>query len=257
MTTTSPTARRLAFLLASVLALSGFNVSADSHEPAPPGVLESFLCTYVDGKDRGDLDSATEFYKKQAAKAGIPTPPAYLWTKMKGTADTQVVWHNVYENLAAFGAQMDAEGASSDMAAVVERYDTVLSCEPLLGSITPVYQRGETNGGEGAFVAAYACRTNGAPNTAMFADLDSHIEGVLGTMGTAAPIATYGIAPMTGDPAGPNAVYFNVFESASHWASFEGQINGTAAGQMLVRHFTTTLNCATNLWGSEQIIGGE
>jgi hypothetical protein len=116
MKTKTPLARRLAYLLAPVLAIAGFNALADAHEPPPPAVLESFLCNYVDGKDRGDLDSATEYYMRQAEKAEISTPSAYLWTKVKGAGPAQLIWHNVYENLAAFGAQMDAEAASSEIA---------------------------------------------------------------------------------------------------------------------------------------------
>ena len=105
--------RRLAYLLASVLALTGFGALADGHEPAPQPVLESFLCNYNPGKDRGDLNSATDYYLKQAEKAGINTPDAYLWSKIKGTG-ADMVWHNVYESIPAMAAQLDATGASSE-----------------------------------------------------------------------------------------------------------------------------------------------
>ena len=39
--------RRLAYLLASVLALTGFGALADGHEPAPQPALESFLCNLL------------------------------------------------------------------------------------------------------------------------------------------------------------------------------------------------------------------
>ena len=245
---------RLAYLLAPVLALVGFGASADSHEPAPQPALESFLCTYVSGTDRGDLDSATDYYLKQAEKAGIDTPPAYLWTKVKGTG-VDLIWHNVYESLGAMAAQLDATGAASEMADVLARYDTVASCMPMAGRVTPVHQRSETDDGAATFVAAYACRTRGMANPADMADLNRHIGGVFGAMGDAAPVATYAITPITTDASGPNAVYFNVFESASHWAAVDGALNGTADGQMLVRHFTSMLECSTNLWASEQVIG--
>ncbi|MGE0621433.1 MAG: hypothetical protein AB7I04_07765 [Pseudomonadales bacterium] len=246
--------KRLTFLLIPILSLCGFNASAESNEDVPQAVLESYLCTYVDGKDRGDLDAATDFYRKQAAKAGIGTPTAYLWTKFKGSADAQMIWHNVYENLAAFGSQMDAEAGSAEMAAVGERYDSVVSCTPLLANVMPVHQREAAVTGENRFVASYACRTTAAPNPADFADLNRHIDGALGAMGNAAPLVTYVVSPITADPTGPNAVYFNVFENVSHWAAFEQQLDGSESGQMLVRHFTSMLNCASNLWGSEQII---
>ncbi len=245
---------RLAYLLASVLALTGFGAIADSHEPAPQPALESFLCTYVSGKDRDDLDSATEYYLKQAERAGISPPPAYLWTKIKGTGG-DLIWHNVYESVQAMAAQLDTTGASSEMAGVLPRYDTVASCMPMAGRVTTVHQRDEEDGSGAAFVVSYACNTRGAANAAAMSDLNSHIGGVLGAMGDASPVATYAITPITTDMSGPNAVYFNIFDSASHWAAFDGALNGSGSGQMLARHFTSMLQCSTNMWASEQVVG--
>jgi hypothetical protein len=249
------TARPLAILLAALISLTGFGALADSHEPPPQGALESFMCSFIDGKDRDDLNSAIEYHLKQAEKAGIATPPAYLWTKVKGNAPVDMVWHNAYESMAAFAAQLDAEAASSEMTAVNERYLSVVDCTPMLGRVSAIQQRGETNGGEGNFVVAYACRTHQAPDRAAFGDLHRHISGVTGAMGDTAPIATYAIAPVTSDPDGPNAVYFNVFENLTHWAAFDGQLAGSESGQMLLRHFGTMMSCSTNMWASEQVIG--
>lgn len=246
---------RLAHLLACVLALTGFGALADSHEPAPAGALESFLCNYNPGKDRGDLDSATDYYLKQADKAGISTPDAYVWTKIKG-AGTDLVWHNVYESVPAMAAQLDATGASSEMADVLARYDTVADCMPMAGQVTPVHQTEGSDGTPAAFIAAYACRAAGPPNPSAMGDLNTHIGGVFGAMGDTAPIATYAITPITTDRTGPHVVYFNLFESASAWAALDGVLNSTPGGQMLVRHFSSMLECETNLWASEQVIGG-
>ncbi len=248
---------KLAFVLVPVLIFSGLNAFAQSEEPPAPGVLESFLCSYVDGKDRGDLDAATDFYKKQAAKAGVKTPQAYLWTKVKGTSDAQVIWHSLHASLAAFGAQLDAEAASAEMTAVTERFESVVNCTPLLGEVMPVHRRGEMDPAANRFIVSYACRTMGVPNPTDFADLNRHIAGVLGGMGDASPLATIAVSPITSDPTGPNAVYFNLFENVSGWAAFEQQLAGSESGQMLIRHFTSMLNCATNMWASEQVIAAE
>ena len=244
--------KRLAYVLATVLAVTGLGAFADGHEPAPQPVLESFICNMNPGQDRGDLDSATDYYMRQADKAGITPPAAYLWTKIKGTG-ADMIWHNVYGSMGEFAAQLDATGASSEMAAVTARYDTVTDCMPMLGGVNVIHERSEDNGGEGAFVAGYACRASGHSTQADYADLNRHIGGVFGEMSDA-PIATYMITPMTTDIDGVEAVYFNVFESASHWAAWGGEINGNGTGQMLVRHFNSMLDCSTNLWASEQVV---
>jgi hypothetical protein len=102
-----------------LLAVPGFNASADSHASPPvQPALEAFFCNYNPGKDRDDLDSATNFYMKQAKKAGFTTPNAFLWTHNKGTAPADIVWMNVHESLVAYGASDDAAAASSEMAGV-------------------------------------------------------------------------------------------------------------------------------------------
>jgi hypothetical protein len=252
--TTTLTARPLAVLLAATISLTGFGALADSHEPPPRGVLESFMCSYLDGKDRDDLDSAIEYHLKQAKKAGITPPPAYLWTKFKGTAEAEMIWHNTYESTAAFGAQADAEAASSEMASVTDRYFSVVDCTPMLGMVSAIQQQDDTNDGEDSFVVSYACRTHQAPSPAAFGDLHRHINEELSGMAGASPTGTFVISPATGDPSGPNAVYVNVFENVSHWAAFDSELNGTESGQMLLRHFGAMMNCATNMWASEQVI---
>lgn len=254
--TTTLTTRLLALLLAAVISLTGFGALAESQESPPQGVLESFMCSYLDGKDREDLNSAIEYHLKQAEKAGITPAPAYLWTKFKGTADAQMIWHNVYESTAVFGAQADAEAASSEMASVNERYLSVVDCVPMLGMVSAIHQQEETDDTDANFVVSYACRTHQTPSPAAFADLNRHINGELNAMGEVSPMGTFGIAPVTGDPSGPNAVYVNVFENVSHWAAFDAQLNGTESGQMLLRHFGSMMSCATNMWASEQVIDG-
>lgn len=254
--TTTLTKRPLALLVASAITFTGLGALADSHEPPPQGVLESFMCSYLDGKDRGDLDSAIEYHLKQAEKAGITPVPAYLWTKFKGTADADMIWHNTYQSMTAFGTQMDAEAASSEIASANERYLSVVRCTPMLGKVTAVHLREGANNGSNNFVVSYACKTHEPPNPADLRDLSRHISGVAGSMGESAANGTYWISPVTTDPTGPNAVYVNVFNNVSHWTAFDAQLTGTESGQMLLRHFGSMMSCATNMWGSEQVIGG-
>ena len=254
--TTTLTKRPLALQVALAITFTGLGALADSHEPPPQGALESFMCSYLPGKDRDDLNSAIEYHLKQAEKAGITPVPAYLWTKFKGTAEAEMIWHNLYESMAAFGAQMDAEAASSEIASANERYLSVVGCTPMLGRAMTIHEREAPGSTDGTFVVSYACKTHEAPNQADLADLSRHISGVAGSMGDVGPLGTYGIAPVTTDPNGANAVYINVFRNVSHWTAFDAQLTGTESGQMLLRHFGSMMSCATNMWSSEQVIGG-
>ena len=257
MITSKQPVQKLAYLLLPLFALTGFNAQGDSHEAAPPGVVEAFMCSYNDGKDRGDLDQATSFYLKQAEKAGITPPDGYLWTLNKGVGAADIIWLNVHENLVAFGAADDANAASSDMAAVGERYDSVASCQSVLGLATTIYER-ETSDDDGqAAVAAWGCNFRGGAGMSAMGDLQAHIAAVNAEMGDAAPNAVYQIVPLTPGPGAPDVVVFSVSDDTSAWANGMRSLATTPAGQALGRHFNAVLDCGMSLWRGEQVVGGD
>lgn len=234
------------------------NVFGDSHEPAPPAVVEAFLCNYVDGKDRDDLDAATGFYLKQAEKAGITAPPAYLWTRYKGSAPYELVWFNVHENVSAFGAHTDALAASEDMTAAGERFDTVVSCQADLGAVTTVFEREGAEDDDGvATIAAFGCNAKGPMGPAGWGDLANHIAAVQAGMGDKAANAVYQLVPTTPGPNAPDVVYFAVHNNAAAWAELVNYLNGTAEGRALGRHFNAVVDCGSGLWFGEQVVGGD
>jgi len=59
-------------LTASLILLVSFSI------PIQADVREVFVCNYLDGKDMDDVLSARDFYLKQAKKAGLETPMAYV-----------------------------------------------------------------------------------------------------------------------------------------------------------------------------------
>ena len=129
----------LGFALFVVVWLGVMDARADSHAAVAPSVLESYACSYKPGKDREDLDKLRDFYLKQAEKAGIAAPPAWLWTLNKGAAPVNFVWLNVHESLTAFGGTDDAIAASPEMAEAFERADTVMACQAGLGMFRQTY----------------------------------------------------------------------------------------------------------------------
>jgi hypothetical protein len=242
-----------------LLAVPGFNASADSHASPPvQPALEAFFCNYNPGKDRDDLDSATNFYMKQAKKAGFTTPNAFLWTHNKGTAPADIVWMNVHESLVAYGASDDAAAASSEMADVNDRYDSVATCQAGLGIGTPIITPDPAAAGlEMSTLAAYACTFRHGVGPDALVDLRNHIRETNEGMGDAGLAAAFQIEPMTGGANASDVVFVAVAESTEAWAANLAMLNSTPAGQLLVRHFNMVVDCDMNLWWSEQVVGGE
>jgi hypothetical protein len=250
--TPSTSASKLAHLFVPLLILVGFSVEA-ADAPAPPSVVEGFLCNYNPGQDRDDMDAATAFYKKQAAKAGITLPPSFLWTLNKGAAPYDLVWLSAHQNLAAFGAFADANAASSDMAAVGERYDDVVGCQATLATIDEVSSR-EVEIGAPTTIDSYLCMYRPGASMASMGDLRAHAKLVNDAMGDSAPIGVYQLNPATGGPDTPDVVMFAVHSNTSAWAAYTDHLGTNPAGQALVRHFNAVLDCNMSLWIGERVI---
>ncbi|MDH3643177.1 MAG: hypothetical protein OES38_13840 [Gammaproteobacteria bacterium] len=259
MKKTTQMIQKFIWLLLPVFVIASFNVRADSHEAPPaPAALEAFSCTYNPGKDRGDLDSAISFHKKQAEKAGMAIPDSFLWTHVKGTAPVDMVWLTVHESLVAYGAFADASAASDDMLAIRPRYDTVVTCQDGLAVAIPVIAPDpESDGPDVAALATYACNFQHGSGPADLPDLASHIAGTNAGMGDAALDAAYQFTPLTGGPDGADVVLVGVAASTEKWATNQAMLNTTPAGQSLVRHFNAVVDCGMNLWASEQVFGGD
>jgi len=243
---------KLAHLLLPLVGLVGLTANA-AEAPPPPATVEAYLCNYNAGKARADLNSATTFYKQQAAKAGITIPPSYLWTRNKGTSQFGLIWFTAHENLAAFAAFADASAASSEMAAVGTRYDSVVTCQANLAAVMQVSARNVTPGGP-TTINSYACNFRPGASMDSMGDLRAHIKSVNDARGDSAPIGVYQLNPATAGPETPDVVVFAVHQNMAAWAANVAFLNGDPDGQALVRHFTAILDCNMSLWDGEQVI---
>ncbi len=246
-------------LLVPFLALNGMFAQADSHEPAlPSGVLEVFQCNYNSGKDRDDLNALRDFYLKQAEKVGYATPDAFLWTMTNGSWPNRLAWINVYEDLNAYSKSYDAVAASSDLAAVNERSETVMTCVPALGNYAHAFIRDpDAEGPWEATVASYACDLRPEQDMNDLQSLMEHVATVNQSMGDDAMDELLHFIPMTGLHDQPDVLVFAASRrGASSWSSHLALLEGSAAGRAVLAHFDSVLDCRLSLWDVEQMVGG-
>ncbi|MEQ8860070.1 MAG: hypothetical protein RIC56_15605 [Pseudomonadales bacterium] len=206
-----------------------------------------------------DLLSARDFYLEQYQKAGLTAPTAFVWSLLKGDAAVDMLWFDIHENLAAFGASMDAAAAATGLEKVQERFDSVVACEGSnVGTFVPVYER-ESGAGDGdtVFISSNACNLKHGLGNEHVADLQRHISGVLGEADGVTPQAVYMATPVTSGPNSADRYLFVVNDSASAWAEFVTGIGRSDAGPQLGRHFDMVFDCNTTMWSAQQVVGGE
>jgi hypothetical protein len=248
-------AQNLSILMLPLLALIGFTVKAE--EAQTPQVVEAFQCTYNQGKDWDDVMSARDYYLKQAGKAGITPPPAYVWSLYKGSPPVDFIWFNVHDDLAAFGAYSDAGAASSDMASVLPRFYTVATCQEGLGYLNSVFQRGEEGDEpDTSLLSSYACNYRHGAGPDARPDLNRHIGEVLGGMGEDAPQSVYTLDPITTGPNSSDLYLLDIHDNATAWTNFQGALT-SGAGPALGRHFQSVLDCDQSLWNLQQVVGDD
>ncbi len=247
MSMSNTSLKALACLLASVLAFTG--MAANAAEAQPPGLLETFACTYNDGQDMDDLLSARDYFVRQAERAGITPRESYVWSRFKGGPDFDYVWLTVHQDLAAFAARADGD----PLPGVGERFRAVAECQTGIMEISPVFLGADTDGpNEESFVSVSACSPRPGIGPDDIADLNGHISGVLGNLDTHKTFVLFAGTPMTPGPNTPDMFYFGVSENASAWANGVNAIR--SAGGSLGRHFNGTLDCDQSLWFSQQVI---
>lgn len=240
----------LTFVFAGVV-----STGVNAEEAQPPGVLETWTCSYNAGKDIDDVLAARDYYVKQAAKAGVDIGPTYLWSLIKGDLPFDVVWLAPHQNLAAYAAAADAQAAADELSDVGARFNSAVTCTPRMGNTRSVFQREVPDRGDApAIVTAFACGLRHAVAAVDIADLEGHIADVLGGMEDNAPSAVFSLTPTTGGANTSDWLLFSVFDNMTSWASFVGGLSGSDAGQQLVRHFGAVVDCDQAIWSSQRTI---
>ncbi len=248
----------VSFLAVILLAGAPVLSHADSHAPPPPGVLETWACTYNAGQDQGDLMAARDYLVKQAAKAGVSLQPAYVWNALKGGVPMDFLWMSPHENLDAFAAAIDEFAAAPDLSGVQARFDSVADCQPGLNQTMLVHSReAAEDTDDTAHIVSFACDINHGMNSNDLPDLRAHIGGVMGSMGDNSPNFSVMVQPITGGANVRDVYMFSVYDNVSAWSKFVGAMLPSEAGQSLVRHFNVVLSCDQTMWTGMQVIGGE
>ena len=165
--------------LAAVFLLAGISFPAQ----AQSYFGEVYVCDYEGDSDMEDLMKARDYYLSQAEKAGIPTPPAFVWTPIKGPQDFDFLWFNFYQSATQYGEQMVAEAASADMQSVTERFERMSSCSSYMFVQEQIYNGGDAMTGETAYLTSSACNFRQGMGPAELADLRSHLTDYLQAAG--------------------------------------------------------------------------
>ncbi len=233
-----------------ILLASLFGLTAQAYQG------EVFACSYKGDADVSDVLKARDNYVSQAKKAGVTLPPSFLWSKIKGGSDADLLWFNFYENAAQYGTLTDATAASSSMIAAVNKFYAVLDCDSYLLNQEEVYNGGEEGEGPTAYIDSHACNYQKGAGPASLADLKAHIKGYLDEAGTHKSFTLYQQNSMTPTPNSPDVRFFGVHNNAADWGARQDSLVSTEGGQMLLRHWNAVLDCSTGHWSGQQVIEG-
>ena len=116
-------------------------------------------------------------------------------------------------------------------------------------------QETEGDGNDVSMVNSFACKRRHGVDATDVADLRRHMAGVFGNI-DGAPYFSAMANPLTGGPQTPDLYVFSVYDNPADWSAFVGKLVNSAEGQMLIRHFGTTLDCDRSLWVSRQVVEG-
>ena len=107
-------------------------VAASTANGASLTVVETFGCTYLEGKNRADLDAAIEIWTQKVAainNVDLNRYQAFVLTPLRATTEFDFVWLGVSPNLAIWGNGLDAFSSRPEGIEAQAIFDSVVSCE--------------------------------------------------------------------------------------------------------------------------------
>ncbi|MGI9327527.1 MAG: hypothetical protein ACR2PZ_20080 [Pseudomonadales bacterium] len=225
--------------------------------PPPPMMVETWACSYKEGKDWGDKRKARDYLVAQIEKAGLKKTPAYHWTQKKGMVPVDTVWFDVHENVAEFGAASDAWDASGIGPGVDAQFNRVEDCTAGLSSMRVVHEQeddAEAEEDDTTLISNLACTFKDGSGFAQMPDLMQHIGTVMSGMGADGPGFAAVRQPITGGPNFPDVFLFSVFDDMTHWSKYVAQLFGTDAGQRMRNHMNMVLDCSISMWDGQMVV---
>ena len=107
-------------------------IAAGSAHGSSPTVVESFGCTYLEGKTKADMDAAIEIWSQKVTainNADLNRYQVFVLTPVRATTEFDFVWLGVSPNLAIWGNGLDAYSSSPEGIEAQAIFDSVVSCE--------------------------------------------------------------------------------------------------------------------------------
>jgi len=231
-----------------VLLLSLFSLTAQAYQG------EVFACTYKGNSNMDDLLKARDNYVKQAKKAGITLPPAFLWSNIKGGSDADVLWFNYYQNAAQYGAITDAIQASSSMTAAVQKFYNVSDCQSFLLKQEEIFTGGEAYTGQTTYIDSYACNYRDGAGPSSLRDLKAHTNAYLKAAGNYKSFRFFQQNAMTPSKNSPDVRFYGVHNNAADWGMRDDSLTTSEDGQALNRHWQAILDCTAAHWSGQQVV---
>ena len=219
--------------------------------------MESWTCSYKEGKGLNDLLAARDFELKQAEKAGIDLGNQFLWSLYKGDRDFDFVWQAPHDSWAAFNQRQDSIFASAQMSKAQARYDDIATCRGVMGALNVLHSRGVGTESDNYVVASNACRIKDGVSREDMVDLENHIAGIRTAMGDQAPLMTASIRMFTTGPNTPDWVTFSTYNNMTQRGDSVTTMRQMEQAQSLFRHRRTKLDCSFSLWRGQQVMGAD
>jgi hypothetical protein len=218
---------------------------------------EVFICDWQDGQGVDELMQARDYYVRQAEKAGITLPPAYVWTPIHvSSGGPDLLWFQYYENGTQYGEFGEAMAAAEEMNDVQARFDRVGTCQSSLFNQTPIYQGSKMDTvTPPSYLVSSACNfRSGRIDQAALEDFQNHVAGVMGASGNYENFAIYSRQPITRGADSPHVRFFSVHDNALDWGRRQDAFMSMDGAASLGRHFDDLFECTQSHWMGQNVI---
>ncbi len=235
----------------TLVALAGLASTAHAADWA----YEVYICDFNEGKGMEDMLEARDFYLERAAAAGREPPTAYIWTPYRGNVDFDLLWFNVFDTLTAWGEEMDWDETWDDLNAVMARFNEVAKCRASISHATGITGSSETTQiTPPSLIENWACNLKHGIRARDLDDLYGHLRSAVAQFDWGNEVFMFASSPISPGETSKDVYITAVHDGPGQFARRETEFLGSEAGQSVLNHINSLLDCNVAFFNGWRVV---
>jgi hypothetical protein len=249
--------RKITIPVAAFFCLIGMQAYADGHEMETPAIVDTFACSYNNGKDDKDLDGAVSFFNQQVDKLDndvVNQGSHWVITPVRSSLPADFYWLSASPNLTAWANGNAAYSASDEGQAADDRFAKVAACTSNSWMSEQVYgDQGPQEPGATTILEAAGCTLREGKTMSNVRAVEANFVSEAKAAGL--DMRIFRFSPMYTDGS-VDLVYFAGYDSTDSYVANNNTGWNTKGLRVANAFFEMVMDCGAGLYNAENVRAG-